>query len=636
MCGIAGILSLDTRPVDVNDVRMMCAAIAHRGPDDDGFHHTPQIAMGMRRLSIIDLHGGHQPLSNEDGTVWAVFNGEIYNYRDLRRQLIASGHSLRTESDTEVIVHLYEDYGRDLVRHLRGMFAFAVWDSRRRQLLLGRDRLGIKPLYYAASADRLLFASELKSILSVARVRPDLDLAAVNHLFVSGTTPATQSIVRGVKKLDAAHVLVARPGAPVQTSRYWDVSFEPNRSASEAELTEALREKVRESVAIHMVSDVPVGAFLSGGIDSSSVVAQMIHETDRPVKTFSIGFREEAFNELPYARRVAAACGTDHHELIVEPDVLDILDDLVWHLDEPLGDPSAIPMFVLSRLAADHVKVVLSGDGGDELFAGYDKYAVERRERRFPHLPATVRRALQRIGSSLPDGTKGRNFILHHSLSGWDRYLDAITMREETRKTLLQPDVYAAASQDELQRDSLAWLTNGPSHWLSAAQYLDLHAYLPLDILTKVDRMSMAHSLEARVPLLDHELVELAATIPPSLAMDSRGGKRMFKAAMRGIVPDEILDRPKRGFAVPLAAWFRGELDSLVRDLLLSRRSRERNIVNPDSVERLLDLHRRGRALDFQLWTLISFEMWCCQFLDQQISARVRFDGAPAAAGASL
>jgi len=614
MCGIAGILNLDGRPVAPEDVATMCASIVHRGPDDGGAFVRGEVGLGMRRLSIIDLHNGHQPLSNEDGSVWVVFNGEIYNFPSLREQLLGRGHKLATRTDTEVLVHLYEDYGADFVQHLRGMFAFALWDSRRKQLLLGRDRLGIKPLYYADLGNRLVFASELKAILELSDVARDIDAVAVNHLVTSLTTPGDQSIIRGIRKLEPAHVLSAGPHVATRTSRYWDVVFEPNRKANERDLTSELRERLDESVRIHMLSDVPVGAFLSGGVDSSSVVAHMVRNTGRPVKTFAIGFKEEAFNELPFARTVARKFGTDHHELIVEPDITDLVEDLVWHLDEPFGDPSAIPTYLVSRLAAGHVKVVLSGDGGDELFAGYDKYRVEQRERRWSRFPRLGRSALRAIGSRMREGAKGRNFVLHHGLAGWDRYFDAGSFfREEARRQLLHHDVFATIDRNRPSEDV---------HWLSNAQSIDIHNYLPNDILTKVDRMSMAHSLEVRVPLLDHELVEFAATIPPEMNLRGDSGKHVFKNAMRGTLPAEIIDRPKRGFAVPLAAWFRGELESFARDLLLSRRSRERNILNVAYVERLLDLHRSGRPLDFQLWTLITFELWCRTFVDERAASQ--------------
>jgi len=607
MCGIAGILSLDGRPVAAEDVHVMCDAIVHRGPDDHGVFVGGDIGLGMRRLSIIDLQGGQQPICNEDRSVWVVFNGEIYNYQSLREKLIARGHTLATHSDTEVIVHLYEDCGADVVNHLRGMFAFALWDATKRQLLLGRDRLGIKPLYYADLGDRFVFASELKAILQL-NVDRQLDVDAVNHLFLTLTTPSSQSIIRGIRKLEPAHVLTVGRNRPPRVTRYWDVVFEPKHSER---VVDELRDKIDESVRMHMVSDVPVGAFLSGGIDSSSVVAHMVRHSNRPIKTFAIGFNEASFNELPYARAIARKFGTDHHELIVKPDITDVVDDLVWHLDEPFGDPSAIPTFMLSRMAAEHVKVVLSGDGGDELFAGYDKYRVEQRERRYSRFPRAIRKAFGAIGSRMRDGAKGRNALLHHSFVGWERYLDASAFfGERARRQLLHPDVFAQVQRDDPPHGA---------HWLSAAQSFDLHRYLPNDILTKVDRMSMAHSLEVRVPLLDHEVVEFAATIPPELQL----GKRVFKNAMRGILPDEVIDRPKRGFAVPLASWFRGELEGFARELLLSRRCRERNILNPTYVESQLDLHRGGRPLDLQLWTLISFELWCRKFVDAQVQPRL-------------
>jgi asparagine synthase (glutamine-hydrolysing) len=626
MCGIAGILNFDGRPVAVEEVESMCATLIHRGPDDGGMLIRDGVGLGMRRLSIIDLNTGHQPVSNEDGTVWVVFNGEIYNFQSLRQQLAARGHRLTTQTDTEVIVHLYEDYGPDLVNHLRGMFAFAVWDARKNQLLLGRDRLGIKPLYYADLGDRFVFASEVKAILQVSGVKRELDWTAVNQVVTYLTTAGSQSIIRGVRKLEPANILTAGRNQTTRVSRYWDIKFEPNRDASEGDLIEELRQKIDESVRLHMISDVPVGAFLSGGIDSSAVVAHMVRHSDRQLKTFSIGFNEAAFNELPYARKVAKTFGTDHHELVLEPNVFGILDDLVWHLDEPFADSSAIPTYMVSRLAAEHVKVVLSGDGGDELFGGYDKYRVEERERGYPRLPAFARKALSLVAAVMPEHAKGRHFIAHHSLDGWARYLDsAMFFRARSRRSLFHPDVLAQLKGDDPAQEDHRFLSSQDGkHWLSAIQYLDLKTYMPQDILTKVDRMSMAHSLEVRPPLLDHELVELAATIPPELALSGGSGKRMFKAAMRGILPDDIIDRPKRGFAVPLGVWFRGELEGFARDLLLSTRCRERNIINPVYVEQLLRWHQSGRPLDLQLWTLISFEMWCRTFLDDAAPSRVR------------
>ncbi|MBI4271484.1 MAG: asparagine synthase (glutamine-hydrolyzing) [Candidatus Rokubacteria bacterium] len=612
-------MSLDGRPVPLDEVRAMCAPLVHRGPDEDGFYVGTGIGLGMRRLRIIDLATGRQPVANEDGTVRVVFNGEIYNFRELRAELEARGHSFSTATDTEAIVHLYEDYGTRCVTKLRGMFAFALWDERRRRLLLARDRLGIKPLYYAEVGGKLLFASELKALLQSAEVERKLNWRAVDRLFTFLATPATESIVDGVRKLEPGHILTTDAGGSPRIERYWDLRFEPDESRSEAYFVERLRELIEESVSLHLVSDVPLGAFLSGGVDSSAVVATMARLRSDPIKTFSIGFADAEYDEARYARVVAERFGTEHRELVLEPDVLNVIDDLAWHLDEPFGDPSAIPTYMVSRLASDHVTVVLSGDGGDELFAGYDKYRVEARERMYRFVPAPARRLLGAIGGAMPEGLRGRNFLRHLALTGVDRYLDASTFfRREQRARLFQPDAWALLSKHDPWRAEAEYLHRANGSWLSALQYLDLQSYLPLDILTKVDRMSMAHSLETRVPLLDHKLVEFAATIPPALQLRDGTTKYIFKRALRGILPDAIIDRPKHGFAVPLARWFRGKLGGFVRDLLLSERSRQRGILDPAYVERLLQRHERGRDLDFHLWTLISFELWCRTFLDDR------------------
>jgi len=614
-------MSFDGKPVSLEELHAMCAALAHRGPDDEGFclGKDKSVGLGMRRLSIIDLQTGRQPVHNEDGTVWVVFNGEIYNYRGLRRELNARGHAFYTTTDTEVIVHLYEEYGPRCVEHLRGMFAFALWDDRSRTLLLARDRLGIKPLYYAEIAGRLLFASELKAILQVPEVERSLNWRAVSHLFTGLTTPPAESIIEGVRKLEPGHLLTASPGKEHKIERYWEARFEPDYSRSEEDYVEELRELIQESVSLHMVSDVPLGAFLSGGIDSSSVVATMARLVPGPVKTFSIGFPDRDFNELDHARLVAERFGTDHHELILEPDVVDILEDLAWYLDEPFGDPSAIPTFMVSKLAADHVTVVLSGDGGDELFAGYDKYLVEQRERRYRFVPRPFRRMLGTIGELMHDGMRGRNFLRHIALDGAARYLDASTLfRLDQKKRLFQPGASEMLMKSDPWTEAAEYLAGVNGHWLSALQYWDLKSYLPLDILTKVDRMSMAHSIEARVPLLDHKLVEFATTIPPDLRLRNGTTKYLFKRALRGILPDEIIDRPKHGFGIPLGRWFRGQLGDFVRELLLSETSRRRGIFNPAYIEQLVQRHENGRELDLHLWTLISFELWCRTFLDRR------------------
>src|SRR3989442_4785557 len=617
MCGIAGIVGLRGQPVEGSEIRSMCAVMAHRGPDDEGLYLGNGVGLGMRRLSIIDLETGHQPLSNEDGTVWAVCNGEIYNFREVRGELERLGHVFYPGSDSETIVHLYEEHGAACVEKLRGMFALAVWDERRRQLLLARDRLGIKPLYYAEADGRLIFASELKAVLQAPWVERRLSWGAVGHLFTFLCTPARDSIVDGVRKLEPGHFLIAAAGRPIRIERYWEVRFEPAAGGTEEDFAQGLRERLQESVRLHLASDVPLGAFLSGGIDSSAVVASMARLSPAPVKTFSIGFVEEDFNELRHARRVAAQFGTEHHELIVTPDVLGIVDDIAWFLDEPFGDSSALPTYVVSKLASEFVTVALSGDGGDELFAGYDKYLVEERERRHEVLPGPLRRALGTLARLMPNGMRGRNLLHHVSLAGADRYLDASTLfRAAQKRALLRPDAFERMSREDPWRTEAECLARVEGHWLSALQYLDLKSYLPLDILTKVDRMSMAHGLEVRVPLLDHPLVEFAATIPADLKLRHGVTKSIFKRAMRGVLPDAVIDRRKQGFAVPLGRWFRGQLGRFVRDLLLSETCRRRGILDQGYVARLLARHDRGRDLDLQLWTLISFELWCRTFLD--------------------
>ena len=509
-----------------------------------------------------------------------------------------------------------------MVDKLRGMFAFALWDGRRRQLLLARDRLGIKPLYYAYIGGRLIFASELKAILQLPEIDIALNWKSAQRLFTFLTTPVAESLVEGVHKLGPGHILIAAPNHEPRVEQYWDVHFVPDYEHDENFFVERLRELLLEAVRLRMVSDVPVGAFLSGGLDSSSVVALMSELASEPIKTYTIGFEDSGFDETPYARQVAARFGTAHSEQILAMDALDVIEDIAWYLDEPLGDSSVIPTYMVSKLAARDVKVSLSADGGDELFAGYDKYVVENRERNYRFIPSPLRRGLGHIGRALPDTARGKNFLQHLALDGVNRYLDASTFfKLEDQKRLFRPEVFALMSGDPY-RSEAEHLRKHNGNWLSSLQYLDLKSYLPLDILTKVDRMSMAHSLEARVPLLDHKLVEFAATIPPELKLKQSSTKYIFKKAMRGILPDAIIDRPKHGFAVPLGQWFKGRFDDFLHDLLLSSTSKQRGIFNTSHVEHLIRLHRSGRPLDSQLWTLISFELWCRTFMDRKPTPR--------------
>jgi asparagine synthase (glutamine-hydrolysing) len=637
MCGIAGILGYDGRPVFADELSAMCDVLAHRGPDDEGFHLGQGIGLAMRRLSIIDLKTGGQPVRNEDGSILAVLNGEIYNFRTLRRELERGGHAFRSASDSECIVHLYEELGPRCVDRMRGMFAFALWDGRRRMLLLARDRLGIKPLYYAEVGGRLLFASELKAILQIPEIERSLSFSALNRVFTAMCTPCAESIVAGVRKLEPGCLLTATAGRGARVERYWEPRFRRPAAGSEDDLVEELRARLDESVRLHLVSDVPVGAFLSGGIDSSAVVGTMARIAGGRLKTFSIGFAEQEFSELSAARQVARRFGTDHHELVFEPGGVDFLEDLAWHLDEPFGDSSALPTYLVSRLAARHVKVVLSGDGGDELFAGYDKYLVEARERRLARLARPIRGILRAAAGALPDGARGRNLLYHYSLAGSDRYLDASTLfRSRDREQLFRPEARERMAQHDPWAGAREVLERPGAAWLSGLQELDLRSYLHLDILTKVDRTSMAHGLEVRVPLLDHELVEFAAALPPELLLRGATTKYLMKRAVRGLLPDAIIDRRKQGFAVPLGAWFRGPLAELVRDLLLSQTARRRGLFDPAYVETLLRRHDDGRDLALQLWTLVSFELWCRVFLDRPPRApqarRDRRAGRPPAA----
>ena len=617
MCGIAGIVSFSGKPVYAAEIGSMCSAMIHRGPDDDGYCIDRQVALGMRRLSIIDLETGHQPVHNEDSSIFVVLNGEIYNYKSLRREMESLGHIFYTETDTETLAHLYEEYGKNFVMKLRGMFAFALWDKKRQLLLLGRDRLGIKPLYYTSSGGRFMFASEVKSLLQLPEIKRTFNWQSVNHYFAALSTPASESIIDGVHKLEPGCILSIASNGSQHLQRYWEVEFEPDRRHGESYFAERLRDLLEESVALHLVSDVPVGAFLSGGMDSSSVVALMARLNSNSIKTFSVGFRESTYDESSYARLVADQFGTEHYELILQPDIESLAQDLSWYMDEPLGDSSAIPTYMVSKLAAEQVKVVLSGDGGDELFAGYDKYQVERRERRYELVPAGIRRLLGAVGDRLPEGTKGRNFLRHAALSGQDRYLDATMLfRRDQKMHLFSPEVRELILDGHPLRDEYEFLAASKEDWLSAAQHLDLKSYLPLDILTKVDRMSMANSLEARVPLLDHKLVEFAATIPPEYRLRGNESKSIFKRAMRGILPDQVIDRRKQGFAAPFNIWFNTHLGDFVRQILLSETASRRGILEPGYIRFLLKLHEGGRDLSMQLWTLLSFELWCLNFMD--------------------
>ena len=622
MCGIAGIVSLD-RPVDAAILTRMTNALVHRGPDDEGAWITPPtggapaVGLGFRRLSIIDLAGGHQPMSNEDGTLWVIFNGEIYNFKELRSDLEVRGHRFRTRSDTEVLVHLYQEYGSACVERLNGMFAFAIWDVLRQRLFVGRDRMGKKPLYYVDTGKTFLFASELKALMQHPECPRGLNPAALRRYLAYEYVPAPHCILAGVRKLPAAHVLTWEQGR-IQVSRYWDLQFPEHRSRRPvAEYAEELRTRLGAAVERRLVSDVPLGVFLSGGIDSSSVVALMAERVDpAEIRTFSIGFEDPSFDESSWARTVANFYGTRHHEEVLKPQTLvDILPRVAAFLDEPFADASIIPTYLLSRFTRQHVTVALGGDGGDELLAGYPTFAADRAAR-FYRIPRLLHdRFVVPLAGRMPVSTdnfsfdfKVKRFLRGAPYDAGIRnqvWLGAFGPDEQgdLLRDHAVDDPYAdvaAAERDCTSRDPLERLI-----------YLYCRFYLQDDILTKVDRASMACSLEVRAPFLDHTLVEYIATIPPDLKLRGFNGKYILKRAMADRLPPGIARRSKKGFGIPVAKWFRGELRSLVHETLSPARLRQQGIFHPETVQRLLLEHDRG-SHDHrkQLWTLFMFQLW--------------------------
>ncbi|HEX4346655.1 MAG TPA: asparagine synthase (glutamine-hydrolyzing) [Vicinamibacterales bacterium] len=619
MCGIAGFVEGGDRThgFDAASARAlvheMCDVIRHRGPNDEGLWASDGVALGMRRLSIIDLATGHQPIHNEDKTVWIVFNGEIYNFQSLRRDLERAGHRFYTGTDTEVIVHAYEEWGAEAIGRLRGMFGLAIWDAKERSLLLARDRIGIKPLYWAIAQGRLYFASELKSILRTGDVPRDLDLDALNHYLSFLYTPPDQSIFTAVHKLPPGHTLRWCDGR-VSVERYWRQPAEETFAGDEREAVAALRDVLSDAVRSHLVSDVPLGAFLSGGIDSSVVVGLMAEASSQPVKTFSIGFDDPAFDELEPARKVARHFGTDHHELVVTPDGVSILDRVIQHFDEPFADSSALPTWYVSEMASQHVTVVLSGDGGDELFGGYDRYLPHARVAAFDrYSPGGLRRVAAMAADHLPHGTRGKNFLRHVARDDRGRYIDAIRFfAADEKPQLLELDVLARLSRSDPEAQAFArFAPYADLSWPSQMMRFDAETYLPEDVLTKVDRMSMAHSIESRVPLLDNNVVAFATSLPSHFKISNGRRKHVLKEVAKTLLPAEILNRPKQGFAVPLGSWFRGDLQSLFADTLLSPSALQRGYFRPTFVERIVREHLSGaRDHTLRLWQLVVFEQW--------------------------
>ncbi len=623
MCGICGIFEFDEqREIPRELVHRMTQTIVHRGPDDEGIFVGRGIGLGFRRLSIIDVAGGHQPLSNEDGRVWVMFNGEIYNYLELHDDLVKRGHRFSTHSDTETIVHLYEEYGEECFARLRGMFAIALWDSREHKLLLARDRVGKKPLYYAADSKRILFGSELKCLLAADSLPRDIDTQALSDYFSLGYVPAPKTIYRAAKKLLPGHYLVASAKG-VRIERYWDISFNHVEDRSEEEWCEILRHQLCEVTRMRLMSEVPLGAFLSGGVDSSAVVAMMAKIMRRPVTTCSIGFEEQEYDESAFARKVSEQFNTDHHEQIVRPNALDVLNKLVWHYDEPFADSSAIPTYYVSQVARRYVTVALGGDGGDENFAGYRRYYFDRMENQMRgFIPAPIRSAvfgpLGRVYPALawaPRFLRGKATFQSLARSPLEGYFNSISIfRPGEKSNLFTKDFRQSLNgYDAIDVLQQYYDRADTPDLLSRIQYVDMKTYLTDDILAKVDRASMAVSLEVRAPLLDHKLMETVATIPSSLKLSGREGKYIFKKAMAPILKSEILDRRKQGFAVPLDRWFRQDLKDLTYEALFST---DDGILDRAFLKKIWDQHQKGTYdRSAHLWSVLMFRKWREAFL---------------------
>ncbi|MBI4552693.1 MAG: asparagine synthase (glutamine-hydrolyzing) [Candidatus Latescibacteria bacterium] len=618
----------DGRPIDPVQLASMNRTLTHRGPDDEGYHLDAGIGLGHRRLSIIDLAGGHQPLYNEDGTVCVVFNGEVYNYPALQQDLEARGHAFRTRSDTEVLVHLYEERGEDMAEALSGMFAFGLWDARDRTLLLVRDRMGKKPLYYAEVPHGIVFASALKTILASGLIDRGIDPDGLSDFLSLNYTLAPLTVVKGVRQLPAGHLLVWRDGR-TRVRPYWDVTTsadgEPRTDVPEGVYEDELRGLLRDAVTRRLMSEVPLGVLLSGGIDSSTVVAFMAQHSPEPVKTFSIGFREKSYDELAYTRLVAATFRTEHHELLVESNMLDVLPDLIWHLDEPFGDASAIPMYHLARFARSTVTVALSGDGADELFGGYPTLQADQLAVRYRRLPGWVRRLVAGGVARLPVSFnkvsfdfKARQFVagVEHDMAEWHYWWRLITTEAE-QAALLNPDVRRACIESSPCARFVSSFNAAPiPDWPSRLMYVDLKTWLANDILTKADRTTMAHALELRSPFLDHRVVEFASRLPFRLKVRRGETKYLLKRTMASMLPRQIVYRKKKGFNTPISIWFRGPLKDLLIETLSPQALSQHDVFNPQAVARLIAEHLEGtRDHGLRLWGLLCFQLWHERFL---------------------
>jgi len=628
MCGITGYVTNNSLPAEREVLQAMNCAIAHRGPDDDGFYIKENVGLAMRRLSIIDLASGKQPIRNADGTKWIVYNGEIYNYQELRRDLEANGHKLYTNSDTEAIVHLYDVYGPECLHFLRGMFALAIWDENDRSLFLARDRVGKKPLLYSHQADgTLIFGSEFQALLKHPAISREVDFEAIDAYLSYLCVPAPKTAFKQIRKLEPGHWLLWK-GGKIEMNRYWRPDFSKKIKISEREAIEETTRLLRESTRLRMISEVPLGAFLSGGVDSSTVVALMAQESSQPVKTFSIGFEEQDFSELKYAKRVAEHVGAEYNEFIVRPNAMDVLPTLVEHYGEPYADSSAIPTYYVSKETRKHVTVALNGDGGDESFAGYERYAAMRFAEKYYRLPRNLRRVLVEMPAALIPTSElrrsrlrdGKRFVQAAGLPRIERYFRWSSTFHAAEKLEVATDDFRNLAENA---DAIGVLdkwfaaANGSSI-IDATLLTDLMTYLPNDLLVKVDIASMANSLEARSPFLDHKVIEFAASLPANQKMRGMQTKYLLKKVATQLVPKDVVYRRKMGFGVPIGRWLRNEMRPFLHEVLLSDRSMKRGIIKPEALRQYVQEHTESkRDHSYKLWTLLMLELWFQRFIDQ-------------------
>lgn len=615
MCGITGIVNFDnSKKVDETLLKIMTDSIVHRGPDDEGYYIENNVGLGFRRLSIIDLSTGHQPLSNEDNSIWIVFNGEIYNYQVLKKELINLGHIFKTNTDTEVIVHLYEQFGEECFQYMRGMFGLAIYDSRKNKILCARDRFGKKPLYYYCDDKKFIFGSELQTITKHKDILKEINSHAIDDYFAYGYILGDKSIYKNIKKLKPAHFLeIDLSSNKIQVQSYWDIKYEPDYSKSEKDWEEEIVASLSESVKIRMISDVPLGAFLSGGIDSSSVVALMAKQSSDRIKTFSIGFKEPQYNETDYAREVAKLYNTEHYEQIVEPESINLLPKLVSAYAEPFADPSSIPTYYVSKFAREHVTVVLSGDGGDELFAGYNAYSRLNFVRKLQVLPDKINQfAFSPIFRIFPYSFRSKKAFYY--LSKKSKYLGAYysIWNENERRELYKTNILDSLANYYAEDYKIELLNKFKNQdFITDLQELDLRTYLVDDVLTKVDRASMMNSLEVRVPLLDHKFAELAFRIPSNLKFHNNTKKYIFKLAMQSYLPSNVFSHKKQGFGIPLNLWFRNDLNTYIQDRLLDKNAKVFEYLNYYEISKILKRNQYGdRNLGTHLWSILFLDAW--------------------------